>query len=353
MPALLLIFNALSFNRWRLCITVILIAIYLVAYIIYLAPLGAALGGLIVFVLLTNLKAKYYEPLFIIIINIFAIVFFIGIVLYALYITSIFDYISIIKPINPLKIEKGIYFKDVYFFLKVTSTQYGDLYRFQSIFDEPGVVGTITGIAIIAMNGDVKYKWQRYIFIASGILSLSTAFFVFYFISILITYSYKKALYTTCTLSVTIIILYNVIPQTTFDVIQPIVEYKLSAGDNRVSDCFKSSFDRNMPNNFLFGLGKGATLGLGCDISSFVASIYDYGYLGLLIIFLLVALGYLSMFYGILGSKMFKNDIVIYIIWLIILVLNFYQRPDFFHPLLLIFGAGFYINRKRALIRKL
>ncbi|MGL6357781.1 hypothetical protein ACSZNK_07405 [Aeromonas hydrophila] len=136
------------------------------------------------------------------------------------------------------------------------------------------------------------------------------------------------------------------INSTTFDAIQPIIEYKLNAGDNRVSECFKSSFDRNIPDNILFGLGKGATLELGCDISSFVGSIYDYGYVGLFIIFLLVALGYFSVFHGIYGSKIGISEISNYMIWFVILVLNFYQRPDFFHPLLLIFGAGFYINKK-------
>lgn len=346
LPTLLLIFNSLIFNRWRLCITVALITIYFTAYAIYLAPVGAALGGFILFVFLINLKCKYYEPLFFVIINIFSVVFFIGLILYFLYTMNIIDYVSIIKPINTLKIEKGIYFKDVYFFLKVTSTQYGDLYRFQSIFDEPGVVGTITGIAIIAMSSNERYKWQRYIFITSGILSLSTAFFLFYLISMIISFNFKKTVYIISSFTLMFVLSFYFINSTTFDAIQPIIEYKLNAGDNRVSECFKSSFDRNIPDNILFGLGKGATLELGCDISSFVGSIYDYGYVGLFIIFLLVALGYFSVFNGIYGSKTGINEISNYMIWLVILVLNFYQRPDFFHPLLLIFGAGFYINKK-------
>lgn len=104
--------------------------------------------------------------------------------IYAIFIAaSIFVYLLVVilhldLPHNSIEALNSLksYNYSVYPFL-VKPQFFVESFRFFGLFDEPGVVGTISGILLLIGRFELK-KWENVVFLISGILSFSMFFFV-------------------------------------------------------------------------------------------------------------------------------------------------------------------------------
>lgn len=88
------------------------------------------------------------------------------------------------KTIQPLNSLKMVYYESYYFMVNANTGIPWDLYRFCAYFDEPGVVGTISGVLLLVNKIDLR-KWYNWPILLSGIFSFSLFFYallVIYFI---------------------------------------------------------------------------------------------------------------------------------------------------------------------------
>lgn len=234
--------------------------------------------------------------------SLLAYILLIGLFVYILLVLGINLPYSELQPINSLKQEAGIFYRNYFFITTIDSLTFalgsGEIHRFQSILDEPGKLGTIC--ALLLAFDDFKFRtWKEYVFMLSGVLSFSLAFFIIVFIF---------ALFRKPKLGILISILSSIfyffrdnlsslklIDKYLYQRIDLINE-GLGKVNNRESDCFMSYFDEASDlNRLTWGLGKGAHSSTGCDVSSALAYIYNFGYFGLtvtLLVYLAIIIKY-------------------------------------------------------------
>lgn len=280
-------------------------------------------------------------------VNIYVFVLSLSLIMYFFVHAFSIENTEIVYHSNPLKKEFGVYYKSFYKLLLVEANENRTeiSYRFQSIFDEPGVVGTISGILLIGLV-KVKMNVQKAVLIVSGFCSMSLAFFLFFIIYIVISIGIKRSIYLLTILPGLVVFLWlNPVRQIDGPIVE-IVQQKIQRGNNRVDECFSVNFDRDFLNNAFFGKGFGATDSLGCDVSSSMAQIYDYGLIGLFSIFLSVSLVYYKVIFR-------RCNGCLFLFWLALMFINFYQRPHYFMPVFAIIGFCFVnysvINKRRIL----
>lgn len=66
------------------------------------------------------------------------------------------------------------------------------LNRFQSFFDEPGVLGTLLGMLFLFDNNFKVLRWERLVILVSGLLTMSTAFYIFFILKLVFLIEYKN-----------------------------------------------------------------------------------------------------------------------------------------------------------------
>ena len=81
--------------------------------------------------------------------------------------------------------------------------------RFTSMFEEPGVVGTISAMVLVASNFDLKSDKRNVVFLVSGLLSLSLAFICMTGLYFLIN-AFKRGLYKIAVFSLLVAVSYIV-----------------------------------------------------------------------------------------------------------------------------------------------
>lgn len=263
--------------------------------------------------------------------KVIASILFLSLITYPLIVFNIIPSFGVIESTNLLKNELGFYYNN-YIFNLVLSNQiihfgYFSFFRFSSVFDEPGVVGTLCGL-IFCLKGFKLNNIRGKIYFISGLLSFSFAFYIFLLAALLFKFNKK-----------TVIIILLLIPvffiaNSTFKgnpFYDKFVTSRyiydtsgISLVNNRVSDCFNYELTKLNDGSDFFGFGNNAHKSTNCDVSSYSIYIYDYGYLGfsLVIIFFGFAILYMLSFYRI------KKTTYLYVVFL--LSLSLYQRPDFF-----------------------
>lgn len=275
--------------------------------------------------------------------SVYCIVVLVGVCLYLFKFLIGLDYSYKVYPDNPLKSLYGVVFKSYYGMLLITSSErtYVDLFRFQSIFDEPGVVGTISGILLISLSF-MRAPIQKSILVISGVLSLSAAFVVYFVIHLLISSikSTKQVFFVVFSVFFGGAFFWLLLPDGILQAFADIIAMKVSSGDNRVSECFWNEFYKDIPNHLWFGMGYKATEMLQCDISSFYSQIYDYGLLG----FFIILSSFVSVYFVVSvlnsineGFNVDTRKVLFSMLWVFIISMNFYQRPDYFMPIYLVF----------------
>lgn len=205
--------------------------------------------------------------------------------------------------------------------------------RLLGVFDEPGLLGTISSLYLVS----TKFKFSRkidYIFLISGILSLSLAFYVIailYFIFHSLLYSKYKRLLVFIMLGVTVL---SVLPEELIEL--PLVSRIYSGLDDpsSLNNRTSSNFDQiytNFINGDEFtlfrGNGNAAHTQIGTGLSSIKSLLYNYGLIGCFLIFFL--------YFITLINKITTYQEVEFrgvIIFILLFIASAYQRPDLLTP---------------------
>lgn len=261
--------------------------------------------------------------------NIYALVTAISLVVYicVVYVGVNLPY----KTISPLNDLKNSYYSVYPFFVQYQTVLSG--FRFSCLFDEPGVVGTISALLLLLDNFNLK-KWQNIVILISGIFSFSFFFYVLSAVYLIVTAPAKYKLLSLIIIIITIYLLRD------NDVVNSLVISRFEfndgsfVGDNRVGlgfDSFYENFKKS--NKFLFGLGPGMASKIDPEGSSYKHVVVDYG-----IIFFII---YMASFMG--YSLSVLKRIKPLLIYSICVFGTMYQRPFINQPtLILILIASIY-----------
>lgn len=320
--------------------------------LIVLSFLSVINGGLVyinftlaLFLILLYLDDDIIHDISIGFINLYVLILLVSIFMFFLAHVLSIGYTAEVYHTNPLKNESGVYYQSFYRLLLVEVNEHSPgllSYRFQSIFDEPGVVGTISGIMLIGLV-KVKMKIQKTILIISGFLSISVAFFFFFIIFLIMSMNFKRFIF----FGGILLFLFLSVQYYIDNPLVNIAMQKIERGNNRFDQCFSEKFEQILSDGFLFGKGLGATNSLGCDVSSFLAQVYDYGLMGFVLILLSVILVYFNVIYKKKGGGRL-------LFWIMLILINFYQRPHYFMPVFVVLGFCFvnfeFFNRRKCLV---
>jgi len=190
-------------------------------------------------------------------------------------------------------------------------------YRFEGMYNEPGVVGTLSALLLVVSQFEIK-SWENKVLIVSGLLSLSLAFYVILLFHFLLSSSNIKH-YMIFLASIIVVVNLPITKHYLADRFK-IDNYTLK-GDNRVSDDFSFLYTQDIDNgdvyNKIFGLGSDAHAKKGYNVSSYKQLIYNKGYLGIILIISF----YLIYIYKHLRSTKLR-------LIMLIVLLSIYQRPE-------------------------
>ena len=231
--------------------------------------------------------------------------------------------ISIIPPLNSIK----SFYYYVYPFLVTDSPV---LLRFFSVFDEPGVVGTICGIILCIQRFNLKDK-RSIVILVAGLCSLSlffiilvTVYFLLYYI--FVTRSIKKLLVILLCIGAAIILIKS--SPILNEVLGERLIYDTSTrtlqGDNRYGDVTKDVLLNIIgTKEFWFGI-ENKTLFL--EMVQGTSSILNTIVLNGMLFFLAFSLFYIS--YG----WATRHTLFSFFLFVFVFLAHIYQRPDTFHP---------------------
>lgn len=203
-------------------------------------------------------------------------------------------------------------------------------FRFQSLADEPGRIGTLCGFLLFTTNL-TYYKKEYIVFLISGLLSFSFAFYVLLGIYLL---AHLKSRWGS--VLVILVVMGGVYWVVDEQVNQYIIDrYEGQEYDNRISTGFKAEFHRFVKSGeVFFGNGFGATdegrwnnRGGNAGVKR---ELYDIGLVGLFFI----VIGYSFLFIRFNGVH-YQTLVLLMVIWI-----SYYQRSDGnFTPNIIIFFA--------------
>lgn len=192
--------------------------------------------------------------------------------------------------------------------------------RFQSLTEEPGVVGTINAFIIYLLQSKKCYK-QKIILYITGFFTFSMAFYIITLIFLLLEKIALKKILVTLIASFT---LFAIFPKTSEKMIlDRITERRV---DNRTHDNFKNMYVQAQKNGELI-IGKGHQsfnryLTQWDGSAGALVFIYQYGIIGLTIIFICYSWAFFRM------SSTNRFCFVFYLVfWL-----SFYQRQFIYQP---------------------
>lgn len=196
-------------------------------------------------------------------------------------------------------------------------TGFANFFRFRSLADEPGGVGTTCAFLLFATSGVKKYKYHYIVFWVAGIMSFSLAFFLLAFIHLVSILFTKK--------SITGILALVVILGALYMVFQEAFDYYIFERvtgddvDNRVTDELEKAIDAAWADgSILFGHDNENVKSAGSGVK---LAIYNSG----LIAICFLVLGYIQCFLKTMkySGLVHKNACIFFFIafWI-----SYYQR---------------------------
>jgi len=208
-------------------------------------------------------------------------------------------------------------------------------YRFHSFLNEPGFVGTISSLIIVALKFDFSRYRILYVYLLASCLSMSLASYLTLFIGVLYFTSLKRALY--------FIIPFFIIATFNYDLFDRYILSRIFTDeggfidDNRTSLSFDAKFGQLLnSNNIFLGLGKGQHTLSTQDggVSSWKAIVYNNGLIGLGIYLTI----FMTIFFAIKRRGLNNNY---YYLFLFVFLLTIYHRPNIhnIYYLLILFGG--------------
>ncbi|MEE7568473.1 hypothetical protein IV508_02595 [Citrobacter werkmanii] len=255
-----------------------------------------------------------------------------GLIIYLLLVLGFDLPYTILDAHNVLKDSLGIYYRDyggtVALSHLIITTGTSTIIRFSGMLDEPGLLGTICALLLLADRINLK-RISNVILLVSGIVSISLAFYLLILLGVIL--QGKRRI---TSLFVVFILGVSVYYSPVYD---NFLKKRLDTDgtgmilkDNRVSDCFQSYYDNFTKSDdisLMLGNGNNAHLDTNCDVSSYKMYVYDYGYLGFFILVILQVLQYVIPF--------FRSDFIRFtkfsFVFLCLFSLSYYQRPVFFN----------------------
>jgi hypothetical protein len=278
----------------------------------------------ITFLLLNN---EIQKKVFLVFLNIYVLTLIPALILYVLIAIGAPLEWTLLEGTNAGKVAHGLYYRE-YFGMVVLSDQIfpfmsGELFRLSALYDEPGVVGTISALLLAATQFNMK-NLKGKILLISGVLSFSLAFYIMAFIYLAIT-RVQIIVGSVIFLSIAIVFL----PTEFKD--NKLINYYVTdrvynvfsdfdSVNNRTNPCFEVPYNNFLSsNNILLGMGHKAAVNLGCGVASYKVLIYDYGIFGIFMI---------SIFYIVILLKIkYKYQFIQLIPFFIVALASSYQRP--------------------------
>ncbi len=202
---------------------------------------------------------------------IFIVFLLLGILNYVFFLLGIVSSFDIIEPLNSLKDHK--YQQYLFMVVPDVPLQAGKLARFHGLFDEPGMLGNICGLILIAEKMQLNRRGNL-IILAGGLLSLSFFFYVALGLSFLLFSKKLKHRYIWIAIALSFVVTtYNVKPL--YDTLWHRFEWDASegkfVGDNRngmgLDDLYESlkwtpAFFSGLGSNFMKDYAGAASLKL-------------------------------------------------------------------------------------------
>ncbi|AGG04105.1 polymerase [Bacillus cereus] len=211
----------------------------------------------------------------------------------------------------------------------------GSIDRICAMFNEPGVVGTVSALILISKKMKLKSRYEKIILIA-GVLSLS---FAFYFL--VVAYLMLKSRRNFIIIAFSSIIIFSITPKDSFLYNRLLYRFEINseglAGNNRVNNGFeylyKDFHENGSIKDIMLGIGESQFYIKSANYNSSALSWKTFIVIDGYILFCLHALFFIYM--GLRGGN--KNTIL----FIIIYFASLYQRPfDFSLGYWLIFFAG-------------
>lgn len=220
-------------------------------------------------------------------------------------------YSSIVRPGESQVILSQLIFN------LLTDSDVLSIYRFQSLCEEPGVIGTICGLLIFLTRDNKLYQKQYYIFLLAGLLSFTLAFYVLFFIHLLNKSSFKfKYIFIFC---IIIALGMHYFGEFVNDfILLRIVGNDFSSIDNRASSDFSLQFQAALDKGDLWfsNYNKGYNIH-GAGLKMFI---WRYGIISLVLLFC----SYSYIFWK--WAKRYKSTILKTIAFFLAFWISFYQR---------------------------
>lgn len=250
---------------------------------------------------------------------------------------------TILQPVEIEKVNKDMWFRQYPLAVVIDASYYkGNIRRLCGMFNEPGVVGTLSALLLCADQFRLKHKLINKIVLLGGIFSFSLAFFLLSVAYLTLFYAFKsiKKLFAAgAALIILLASLHFLFPDNYFLNVYIFDRIKITSeglsGNNRTSsefDQFYSDFWKE--DNVIFGEGKG--YGSGYSTSSYKTVITSNGVWGIGVILLFL------FSYTIVYSK--RETIPWF--FLAAYLLSFYQRPDIINcTYLLLICGGIWTER--------
>ncbi|MCD8044775.1 MAG: hypothetical protein LUH10_17220 [Tannerellaceae bacterium] len=296
----------------------------------------------VMLIMLYKLDKKQWNKIFHYFYKIYAFVCMMGIIITVLKLLGINLFFGDIYP----SMDGSIYHHYIYSFMVCLCDEGRDYMRFCSIYNEPGVVGTVSALLLVADEYDLRRKDNIIIFLG-GILSFSTAFFMLTMLYLIMRFfidkfSLKKVAIVLIILLLVIamdLLLYERSEIYTVYVHDKIMNLIFYGKSNRATEALNNAFENYIHDGtqILMGMGGGAwTEGGSLSIKK---HIYEYGVIGTILFFLMLWAIYIS------NNNGRKASLYFYLLYLI----SLYQRPYIFNAfaLLILYGGLIHIKNKK------
>lgn len=135
-----------------------------------------AIGQVGAFILLNdNIKVKCFDWF----VKVFSLILLLSLIEYVIYSVAgvgIVLYSTIYRPGDNAVVLSQLLFN------LLTDSDTSVIFRFQSLCEEPGVIGTVCGFLIFLTRNTKQYQRYYYIFLIAGLLSFTLSFYVLFFI---------------------------------------------------------------------------------------------------------------------------------------------------------------------------
>ncbi|MDQ6967761.1 MAG: hypothetical protein Q9M14_03655 [Mariprofundaceae bacterium] len=244
------------------------------------------------------------------------------------------------QVLNPLKGAAGIYYKEFPASVVIGSFMDGNslFFRFSGMYDEPGVIGTISGL-LLTVERFKLLNWTNCILFVGGIASFSLAFIGIMILYMILTKNWKVILF----MMLSVLGIYSFLPMEVQSLLteQVIGRLVISSGaiqDNRETESllyYWSLWQSGSVSQVIFGLNTVLEGDIG---STWKIVLIKQGIWGILILWVWLLL------------YTFKNYAGwISVVLTIVFAASFYQRPDVLYlPQMIIFiGGAIYLKEEQ------